>query len=110
MAYVSIRRHASAYVSMRQLKSFCPALQFQTHAKSEDVWMPTRQKKLKAGAAERMCGSRGARLYQHTSAYVSIRQHTSAYVSIRGCEAAEEHASISEEEEGEEDASLSESF
>jgi hypothetical protein len=45
------------------------------------------------------------------SAYVSIRQHTSAYVSIRGCEAAEEDASISEEEEeGEEDASLSESF
>jgi hypothetical protein len=57
-AYVSIRQHTSAYVSIRQL--------------SEGAWGPERVLITYI-------------LYiKHTSAYVSIRQHTSAYVSSLG--------------------------
>ncbi len=52
-AYVSIRQHTSAYVSICLPLLYCPVT---------DTLFSIRQ---------------------HTSAYVSIRQHTSAYVSIR---------------------------
>jgi hypothetical protein len=64
-AYVSIRQHASAYVSIRQPLVFRAPL----HARRAvlPAYVSIRQDSIR----------------QHTSAYVSIRQHTSAYVSIR---------------------------
>ncbi len=76
-AYVSIRQHTPAYVSISQ------ALEMQrprhTHAP-----LP----RLSAAAAclvgvEVLLLQHPKKHLLHTSAYVSIRQHTSAYVSIR---------------------------
>jgi hypothetical protein len=68
---ISIRQHASAYVSIRQ----------QSYADTS-AYVCIRQRTCAELVLERM-RHRNAHIRQHTSAYVSIRQHTSAYVSIR---------------------------
>jgi hypothetical protein len=81
-AYVSLRQHTSAYVSMlrdllyglcRWLAGTCTRQHTSAHVSSVSIRQHT-----SAYVSIRQHTSR-----QHTSAYVSIRQHTSAYVSIR---------------------------
>ncbi len=64
-AYVSIRQHTSAYISIRQQAS-------RTRRK---LWCAPRQRAVAPTAY--------VSIRQHTSAYASIRQRTSAYVSVR---------------------------
>ena len=67
-AYVSIRQHSSAYVSMRTLILLVKCQSTTALLTSTKVQLLTTSASLSSGPA---------------AAYVSIRQHTSAYVSMR---------------------------
>jgi hypothetical protein len=72
-AYISIRQHTSAYVSIRSAHTSA-----HTSASSALRREPPRRSAPLLPAPVAYVSIR-----QHTSAYVSIRQHTAAYVSIR---------------------------
>ncbi len=87
-AYVSIRQHTSAYVSIRQPSACAEAhrtcIRQHTSAQHTSAYVSIRQPSACA-EAHRTCIRPRIRphIRQQTSAYVSTRQHTSAYVSIR---------------------------
>ena len=116
MRRVSIRQHASAYVSKRQHTSAylrpsgcrareCPAaLLIPQHTYSVRQYTSANVS-IRQPAPKRMRSERMPRRIAHTSAYVqhasvhvSIRQHTSAYVNLRpsGCGARENPAAFAE--------------
>jgi isocitrate/isopropylmalate dehydrogenase len=82
-AYVRIRQHTSAHVSIRQTYSFGSApTRIRPHSSAfvsirqhTSAYVSIRQTYSFASAP--------TRIRPHTSAYVSLRQHTSVYVSLR---------------------------
>jgi hypothetical protein len=99
IAYVSIRQHTSAYVSIRRFHHRCLFLLYQTnlyiyitiyiyiyiyiyiHIYIYLEYVSIRQH-TSAHVSTRQHTSAHVSTRQHTSAHVSIRQHTSAHVSI----------------------------
>jgi hypothetical protein len=87
-AYVRIRPHMSAYVSVYgRIPGECEDIQERS---DEDAHAAV------AYVSIRQHTSAYVSIRQHMSAYVSIRQHTSAYVSIRQERSDEDaHATVS---------------
>jgi hypothetical protein len=94
VAYVSIRQHTSAYVSIRHIlaSTSTPVYANRWCTEHTSAHVSTRQhtsayvsirQPTSADVSRRQHTSADVSKRQHTSAYVSIRQHTSAYVSIR---------------------------
>ncbi len=102
-AYVSIRQHTSAYVSIRHLRASAPTCSIRQHTSAYvsirqhtsayvtcvQVLQPSAYVSIRQHTSayvtcvQVLQPSAYVSIRQHTSAYVSIRQHTSAYVSIR---------------------------
>ena len=78
-AYVSVRKHTSAYVNLHPAREVLKAVVLMLNHQHVEI-MP---KKLRP--RERIKRPP----LQHASAYVSIRHHTSAYVSVRDREEAQ---------------------
>jgi hypothetical protein len=79
----SIRRHTSAYVSIRQFVIVVPWIENSLSALSAVCEMSICGQRTPAYASIRQHTPAYASIRQHTPAYASIRQHTSAYVRIR---------------------------
>jgi hypothetical protein len=82
-AYVSIRQHTSAYVSIR---SAYVSIRTSAYVSMRQICLPQCEEppeRAPRRASIRQHTSAYASIRQHASAYASIRQHTSAYVSIR---------------------------
>jgi hypothetical protein len=83
-AYVRIRQHTSAYVSIIPESRSRPEAARPSRLEHASLVQRSRQQRIRRRSQRASWLSlRRWRVRQHADAYVSIRQHTSAYVSIR---------------------------